>query len=950
MSRESSVSIRYYDSAEDDYPADQFPDDEVPEIEFVDDEGENPFLDSLEKELNKYSSGNSSFSGVAGKSEPKRDYWAELKQLEKEMARKKKHATEDELKIQQAQRVTMKASIVADSKSTYDMVDGVEYPEVLLKKQKEKLKQRSKLEARQEKNFDAMLDRFEEAADAKKSKQEAGEARGKPIPVVSLSREGSKKGTIPSGVGVPGAPTGPKSTVNDNISLRPETLAVAPFAGSSGVVLPGPPRGPKKLVNGTKPSQPDDQDTSGKILCSHETCPRSCGKGFKSKAALSDHLRTQHPKPILHPPQFSCPHSQCKKSSTKPFDSQEDLNNHLRHKHPSRVYCPHQNCKRRARKPFRIQEDLDDHLQRSHPDVGNSQRGGKEGKKDKNISTMAVEEELLDPSGGLTVGYNAHFHRHPIPKAASLPRQSEETNYVDDDKLAGWDKFSIAIKGEDPPESKQHGKKRKRAISNAESVPLRQTPDVRSDSTEPPKKKSKNNKKEEKQNPVNTGYGQLSYREVQNLIKEQHGKTASKKRQRKLDQQAQASALSTENAIVIEDSEPETIRAKKKKHKEECQSQESSQFPHPARNVIIIDAPDIKHEMAPPKKKRKEKRQTQELSQQTEVSAQSTQESALRLNEVPEYVSKAEALRRTITRNRAPSTPPEVIAAASQRPLSHSPALALGYSIKTPEKSFISLGSETPVHPPSGPLTPVRQRARSASASTSRGTKGKGKANLKASEVETTRRDLLQAVDSIKKVFATDKLQVLFSSDAFSPSPTEGTTPRASTSVVKQQPSSKGKKRKADEITQDSMVSSDWEEKGKVRARVTSGDKNDDAEVMENVAFSASYISKKNSIRVSHTAFSIHHLEAGEKIVLGGSPEEGGRFMLRICTIAEGRVRVLLGKHDKTAEEAIFFEIGKGGMFRVKVGEKCEVCAVEVDEVKVRSGGMAATIFIVGVE
>lgn len=71
--------------------------------------------------------------------------------------------------------------------------------------------------------------------------------------------------------------------------------------------------------------------------------------------------------------------------------------------------------------------------------------------------------------------------------------------------------------------------------------------------------------------------------------------------------------------------------------------------------------------------------------------------------------------------------------------------------------------------------------------------------------------------------------------------------------------------------------------------------------------------------------------------------------MLRICTVAEGRVRVLLGKHDKTAE-AIFFEIGKGGIFRVRVGEKCEVCAVEGDEVKVRNGRMAATIFIVGVE
>jgi hypothetical protein len=108
------------------------------------------------------------------------------------------------------------------------------------------------------------------------------------------------------------------------------------------------------------------------------------------------------------------------------------------------------------------------------------------------------------------------------------------------------------------------------------------------------------------------------------------------------------------------------------------------------------------------------------------------------------------------------------------------------------------------------------------------------------------------------------------------------------------------------------------------------------------IAFSSTYIASRSAgIKISNTTFQIHNLRHAEGWVIPGSqnPTErktrnsGSAFQLKICTVISGRVQIRLGKD--------VFGIGKGGVFRVRVGEEC---VVRNGEKKV------AVLWVVGVE
>lgn len=73
--------------------------------------------------------------------------------------------------------------------------------------------------------------------------------------------------------------------------------------------------------------------------------------------------------------------------------------------------------------------------------------------------------------------------------------------------------------------------------------------------------------------------------------------------------------------------------------------------------------------------------------------------------------------------------------------------------------------------------------------------------------------------------------------------------------------------------------------------------------------------------------------------------DDEDEWKLKVCSVTEGRVRVDLGGVEEI--EGTVFEIGKGGMWRIRVGERCEVRALGEDEEGENDG---ASIFIVGVE
>ncbi|KAE8447847.1 hypothetical protein EG329_010076 [Mollisiaceae sp. DMI_Dod_QoI] len=525
-----------------------------------------------------------------------------------------------------------------------------------------------------------------------------------------------------------------------------------------------------------------------------------------------------------------------------------------------------------------------------------NQGGGRKKKKTK-VEKRREKQAAQAAAGGVPVVVDefGFWNPHNAPKTGATEHQEQKTDNMTD-KPAGWDKFSKTLRGEAPLAKDQGSKKRKRAASNTDGEPSQQlsafehmVDEPQDESTEPPRKKSKKHKHDptisqpQGNTIVATEDGHMSHREIINKIKESKGKTISKKRQRK-------------------------------------------------------------------------------LAQQAEHSTQSIQESALLLHHVPEYVSKEEALRRTVTRNRTPSNPSQIAAPPerfqSLSPPSPDPSTSnasddldnIVTAHQTPSKStFPPLAKENPINPSPTIHTQLPLRARSTSVSTPRAKKGSEKLNNrfrdpKTPEIEDAAQSLIAAVDSIKIVVSSNRFKALFS-----PSPAERTPRETSISPVKR---SKEEGKLHDVATTNgNMVSADWEQKsGKVRARVATGDREDDAEIMENIAFSSSYVAEKGTIHISHTAFSTLYLSSGEKVVLGSNPDEGGKWKLRICSVAEGSVRVLLGG-EKDGEEVTGFEIGKGGMWRVREGERCEVEAVEGDgNGKVGGGRIVAMVFIVGVE
>ncbi|KAL2062897.1 hypothetical protein VTL71DRAFT_5969 [Oculimacula yallundae] len=117
--------------------------------------------------------------------------------------------------------------------------------------------------------------------------------------------------------------------------------------------------------------------------------------------------------------------------------------------------------------------------------------------------------------------------------------------------------------------------------------------------------------------------------------------------------------------------------------------------------------------------------------------------------------------------------------------------------------------------------------------------------------------------------------------------------------------------------------SEDWEtEPGKIHARIPKESRDDDVETEEislsiksDIAFSSTYISARPlGICISGTKFQVLRIASGEEHELPICTDKGG---MRICSIAQGRVRVSLGGK--------MFTIGENGMWRVRSGEKCVV-------------------------
>ncbi|KAF7866791.1 hypothetical protein EAF04_005633 [Stromatinia cepivora] len=108
----------------------------------------------------------------------------------------------------------------------------------------------------------------------------------------------------------------------------------------------------------------------------------------------------------------------------------------------------------------------------------------------------------------------------------------------------------------------------------------------------------------------------------------------------------------------------------------------------------------------------------------------------------------------------------------------------------------------------------------------------------------------------------------------------------------------------------------DWEfNTGKIRAMV-GNPMEKDAQREENIAFSSNYIRspmrQSQGINVAGVNFNTYHLKNRETFVL--KDKSNG---LQVCSVAQGSIWVSLGTEK--------FRISKGGMWRVREGEKCSV-------------------------
>ncbi|CZT12808.1 uncharacterized protein RAG0_16501 [Rhynchosporium agropyri] len=120
----------------------------------------------------------------------------------------------------------------------------------------------------------------------------------------------------------------------------------------------------------------------------------------------------------------------------------------------------------------------------------------------------------------------------------------------------------------------------------------------------------------------------------------------------------------------------------------------------------------------------------------------------------------------------------------------------------------------------------------------------------------------------------------------------------------------KSRKRKANETQND-----DWEtDPGRLRARITKENEDEDVEAEENVAFSSAYIGARPGISISGTKFDVLHVVSGTAREF---PISVGSEAIKICSVAKGRVTVSLGTRE--------FTVGENGMWRVRSGEKCSM-------------------------
>lgn len=113
----------------------------------------------------------------------------------------------------------------------------------------------------------------------------------------------------------------------------------------------------------------------------------------------------------------------------------------------------------------------------------------------------------------------------------------------------------------------------------------------------------------------------------------------------------------------------------------------------------------------------------------------------------------------------------------------------------------------------------------------------------------------------------------------------------------------------------------------------------------------------QDMVHMANTSFSTLQLRAEQKFIFGTRWDEGGNYKLRVCSVVDGKVRVLLGDMDHGHEDASVFEIGKGGVWRVRKGERCEVMAIDPDvegdgkgKGKAIGGRIIASAFVVGIE
>ncbi|KAK0123912.1 hypothetical protein ONS95_008903 [Cadophora gregata] len=208
-----------------------------------------------------------------------------------------------------------------------------------------------------------------------------------------------------------------------------------------------------------------------------------------------------------------------------------------------------------------------------------------------------------------------------------------------------------------------------------------------------------------------------------------------------------------------------------------------------------------------------------------------------------------------------------------------------------------------------------------------------------ASEESQQSATLSQTVTAIKEAASATVIEGIFSqADPFTCSkkilpparisiPPVASHPKATNSstpdITPTKPKSKSKsKSKSHRDGRTAGEPEDWEKtSGRVRAIIHKDGLVDDGETEENIAFSSSYIqSRPLGISISGTNFQI--LAIGPGTEQEELPVSTDKAALKICSVAKGRVRVLLGGGSKS------FEIGEGGMWRVRGGEKCVVANV----------------------